>query len=179
MFPLFCYCLFFFAKRQAKFLLQPRTQEELLVFCRKKLGLQLPADLAVTTLDTDAPSPPQSHIVRKTGADGAVVGSSSVADRLDNSAVATELARTVLAWGRPFRSVETTWRSSALGQGYAVISRFPRPVPNVPIVVLCSSDNMLRGKVSPLLGPGTVGEPFAADVTVESIKWLKDQWDAK
>lgn len=96
---------------------------------------------------------------------------------VDESAVAAAIVRVVLAWGSPFRTIETGWRPAAACAGYAIISRFPKPLPRVPTTVLCSARNILRGKPSPLLGPGTFGEPFAGDVTVEDVKWLKGQWD--
>ena len=97
---------------------------------------------------------------------------------MDRPAVASDLARAVLAWGPPIREINTTWTAAAVGQGYAVASRFSRPLPRVATLVLCSAPDVLKGKPNPLLGPGTFGEPFSADVTVEDVRWLKDQWDA-
>lgn len=90
-----------------------------------------------------------------------------------------DLARAILAWGKPFRNVETEWRAAAVGQGYSLASPLPRGVPQMQsAIVLCSSREVLKGEPSPFLQPGEVGAPLATDVTVEDLRCLKDQWDS-
>ncbi|CAM9128356.1 unnamed protein product [Scytosiphon promiscuus] len=191
----------------ADFLLQPRTPEELLVFCRRTLGLKFPAD--------PSPDPPRNSnskpgvLVRETNprqktstndngrgdggrnsppppGTGSKTSSSAsstarlpgVRPRMDDSKIAVDVARAVLAWGRPFRNVETEWRAAAVGQGYALASPLPRALPTQSTVVLCSAREVLKEEPSPFLRPGVVGAPLATDVTVEDVRWLKDQWDS-
>lgn len=91
--------------------------------------------------------------------------------------IASDISRAVLAWGAPFREIETVWKPAAIAQGYQVADPFPEPRPCIRAMVLCSTRNLLRGKPSPLLGPATFGEPLSNDVTIEDVRWLKDQWD--
>lgn len=186
---------------QADFLLKPRTPEELLVFCRRNLGLKFPADAltspgeqlgnadkgkrgtektspADNTLGGDSSSRPQTP---SAGREGSGSSSSNAAPRvrpqIGDSTIAVDVARAVLAWGQPFRNVETAWRAAAAGQSYSVVPPLPRPLPRVSTFVLCSTREVLKGEPSPFLRPGTVGAPLAADVTVEDVRWLKDMWD--
>lgn len=105
---------------------------------------------------------------------------------IDEAAVAVDVARAVLAWGKPFRNIETAWRAAAAGQSYSVAAAAaaapsllpPRSLPpRVSTLVLCSARKVLKGEPSPFLRPGTVGPPLAVDVTVEDVRWLKDEWD--
>eukprot|EP00752_Nemacystus_decipiens_P005628 g5093.t1 len=194
----------------ADFLLKPRTSEELLMFCRRRLRLEFPAD----------PDPPQTPgaqlggVDRRTGkaktvemstakstagsgnsgsswAPGAAreggsgsrsrSSSSSVARRgrpwIGDATIAVDVARAVLAWGKPFRNVETPWRAAAAGQSYTVVPPVATPPPRVATFVLCSAREVLKGEPSPFLRPGTIGAPLAVDVTVEDVRWLKDTWE--
>lgn len=98
---------------------------------------------------------------------------------IDDAAVAVDVARAVLAWGKPFRKIETVWRAAAVGQSYSVVSPLPSvpPPPIVSTLVLCSAREVLKGEPCPFLRPGTVGPPLAVDVTVEDVRLLKDEWD--
>ena len=113
--------------------------------------------------------------VSNSSSSGSLARTKKLVDRL---AVASDLARAVLAWGPPFREIRTAWRAAAAGQSYAVASQFSRPLPRVTTLVLCSAPDVLKGTPTPLLRPGTFGEPFSTDVTVEDVRWLQDQWEA-
>ncbi|CBN78291.1 expressed unknown protein [Ectocarpus siliculosus] len=191
--------------RVAEFLLKPRTPDELLVFCRRTLGLEFPADdPPVRRLKNDdddgggdtkrTPSTgsrntaggglrsSKSWSACSRGGGGG--GSSSSGDgrarpRVEDATIMVDIARAVLAWGKPFRNVETAWRPAAVGQGYSVMtSRLPGPLPRVSAPVLCSAREVLKGEPSPFLRPGSVGPPLAVDVSVEDVRWLKDEWDS-
>lgn len=197
---------------QADFLRKPRTSQELLIFCRRKLGLEFPAD-------PDPPTPPGEQLGDagkgkgngegnngKTSPGNSALGCSSSSSpralrasrdgggsisisisrsssarkgrpRICDSTIAVDVARAVLAWGKPFRNVETAWRAASVGQSYSVVPPMPRPLPRVTTFVLCSAREVLKGEPSPFLRPGTVGTPLAVDVTVEDVRWLKDLWD--
>lgn len=161
-------------------MLKPRTPEELLIFCRETLRLDFPVD------PIHGGNPPEStgaeKRLRKRKPPGGVHDEtrshSEDVPRVDDSTVAADVAEAVLAWGRPFRSIETGWRAAAAGGSYAVASRCHPEVPHVPTLLLCSAGGFLKGKPNPMLRPRNFGQPFASDVGVQDIKWLKDQWSA-
>lgn len=186
---------------QADFLLKPRTQEELLTFCRRNLGLEFPADpppLSGEQLggaDQGKGNADNSFTANSARGGGGVSsgprapsagvegGSSSSSGRrrrrprIGDSTIAVDVARAVLAWGKPFRNVETAWSAATAGQSYSVVPPMPSPSPGVRTFVLCSALEVLKGEPSPFLRSGTVGAPLAVDVTVEDVRWLKDVWD--
>ncbi|CAM9722401.1 unnamed protein product [Ectocarpus sp. 8 AP-2014] len=193
--------------RVAEFLLKPRTPDELLVFCRRTLGLEFPADPPARRLENDddddgggdtkrtpstgsrnngggGPRSSKSWSASGKRGGGGGGGSSSGGDgrvrpRMEDATIMVDIARAVLAWGKPFRNVETAWRPAAVGQGYSVMtSRLPVPLPRVSAPVLCSAREVLKGEPSPFLRPGAVGPPLAVDVSVEDVRWLKDEWDS-
>ncbi len=183
-------------------MLKPRTAEELLVFCRRKLGLEFPSDppafprskaggtgkdnggageirsTSSTRRGSRSRNGPEARSARKEGS-GSSNSVRRVRPRADDSTIAVDVARAVLAWGQPFRNVETGWTAAAAGQSYSVLSPLPRPLPRVSTLVLCSTREVQRGEPNPLLRPGTVGPPLAVDVTVQDVRWLKDLWDTK
>lgn len=166
-----------FSFAQAKFLLLPRTPTELLFFCRKSLGIFLPGD------SSRAPTSPQSI--------GSATPNPPNADGLstndvDDTAAAAEVAKTVLRWGQPFRSIETTWRVAPAPGAFVAAAAESSP-PNTSwqatvkngeadSVVLCSAQDMSKSKPKPVLAPGKFGAPFASDFSVQDLRWLKDQW---
>jgi len=126
---------------QANFLLKPRTAEELLVFCRRHLGLEFPPDPPASprskTGDAGkgggdageirgaSSNPPRSRnrngpevrSVRKEGS-GSRKSVRRVRSLADDSTIAVDVARAVLAWGEPFRSAPRsrwTWRRQTCG----------------------------------------------------------------
>ncbi|CAB1119595.1 unnamed protein product [Ectocarpus sp. CCAP 1310/34] len=192
--------------RVAEFLLKPRTPDELLVFCRRTLGLEFLADPPARRLQNDddddggdtqrtpstgsrntgggGPRSSKSWSARSKDGGGGGGSSSSGGDgrvrpRMEDPTIMVDIARAVLAWGKPFRNVETAWRPAAVGQGYSFMtSRLPEPTPRVSSPVLCSAREVLKGEPSPFLRPGAVGPPLAVDVSVEDVRWLKDEWDS-
>lgn len=181
-------------------MLKPRTAEELLFFCRETLRLEFPVDpinidgggSSSTTPTPESTGAGKRRIKRNPPGGNHTTPatnnrSEDVAIRVDDddltTVVAADVAEAVLAWGHPFRSIETGWTGAAAGGSYAVASgccRRPGEVPRVSTtVVLCSSASgfFLKGTPNPLLRPGKFGRPFASDVSVQDIKWLKDQWD--
>lgn len=131
--------------------MQPKTPMELLVFCRHDLGLSLPGYPIPGHAD------PNAHT--------------------DDASTADEVSRAVLSWGAPFRKIETEWKGAASPGAFAVASGSIRPPePRPDGVVLCSSTNLLRGDPSPVLAPGILGAPFAADFFADDVRWLKSQW---
>lgn len=160
-------------------MLQPKTPTELLIFCRQNLRLLLPGEFGPVHPSNDVVGTTTGNTDKRHERDNSI---SSLG--VDDTEAVTDVAKAVLSWGAPFRSIETGWRVAPAAGAFCVVSRAPPccPVPWVDSVVLCSSAKGVlkngKGKMtlSPLLAAGTLGEPFAADFSVEDIRWLKDQW---
>lgn len=144
----------------------------MLAFCRRHLGLEFPED----PVTSDAAG--EDGLGYTTGAKegGETVGDVGTKPEVDNSVIATDIANTINSWGPPFRKIEATWKTTISPSGYSVVSNFGNTPPRVPLVLLCSDNGVLKGKPSPLLGPGVSGKPYSADVTMEDVKWLRDRW---
>lgn len=135
-----------------------------------------PANSAVGGGSSSSPRAPSAS--RAGGSSSSSSAARRGRPRIGDSTIAVDVARAVLAWGKPFRRVETAWRAAAAGQSYSVVPPMPRPPPRVATFVLCSAREVLKGEPSPLLRPGAVGAPLAVDVSVEDVRWLQDMWDA-
>lgn len=155
-------------RTQVSFLRAPKTPLEVLAFCRQHLGLEFPEDPVIS----------EDALGSTTGAEvgGETGGDVRTKPEVDDSAIATDLASTIISWGPPFRKIEATWKTTIAPSGYSVVSNFGKPPPRVPLVLLCSDSGVLKGKPSPLLGPGVSGKPYSADVSMEDVKWLRDRW---
>lgn len=176
-------------------MLQPKTPTELLAFCRKKLKACLPGDRAGMRIDERRQrSAISSQVIAGTAtsesnrgrksADKDETGSVADDEYIDDAPAAADVARTVLAWGPPFRSISTGWRVAPAPGSFVVVGSsgfnssayHTQSSCETDCVVLCSAREMLKSEPSPLLAPGTFGAPLASDFAVEDVRWLKDQW---
>lgn len=149
---------------QEEYLLLPRTEAEVLTFCRVKLGLSLPSYPVQDEMGTDRAS--------STEDDGRTLG-----DALDDTLAADMVSREILSWGSPFRTIETDWRLAASPGSYAIAFGETRcPAPRAHCRLLCSAREMSKGEPPTLVAPGLMGAPFAVDFSAVDVRWLKDQW---